>query len=259
MTTAASLINQALTDLGVENELSPSDPFLQEQSFNALIRMLNRWLSVGIDLGITLPTVPADDLGNPDDTEDAIATSLAIAVQKIAKRPASPALRKDQKTYYRQMKAVYVSTPVQDYPSSLPLGQGVNLGPRSRRFFPDPEATQMIISNKLRAMIAKLRARVVYLEGATVVTAIDHTVDNIVTGHQTIVCTAAVTITLDATPNDRDRTIVKVGQKNTKVIIDGNGKLIEADSTMTLRPLNTARQIGMDLEYSEELDRWFTT
>ena len=142
MTTAASVINQALVDLGVENQLSPPDPFLQEQAFDALIRMINRWTSVGIDLGITIPTTPADELGNPDDTEDALGTSLAIAVQKIAKRSASAALRKDQKIYYRQMKAVHVSTPVQEYPSSLPFGQGVNTGPRSKRFFPDPNADQ---------------------------------------------------------------------------------------------------------------------
>jgi hypothetical protein len=141
MTTAADIVSQALVSLGVENELSASDEFLEAQAFKALIRMINRWTSVGIILGITIPTVPADELGNPDDTEDALATSLAIAVQKIVKRPASAALRKDQKTYYRQMKAVYVPTPVQDYPSSLPLGQGVNTGPRSRQFFPNPEAT----------------------------------------------------------------------------------------------------------------------
>ncbi len=140
MTTAADIVSQALTDLGVQNELSTPDEFLEAEAFKALIRMINRWSSVGIDLGITIPTKPADDLGNPDNTEDALATSLAIAVQKIAKRPASPALRKDQKTYYRQMKAVYVPTPVQEYPSSLPLGQGVNTGPRSRRFFPGTQA-----------------------------------------------------------------------------------------------------------------------
>lgn len=104
-----------------------------------------------------------------------------------------------------------------------------------------------------------LEPRVTYLEGLTIVTAVDLTIDNAVTGHQTIVCTAAVTIKLDATPTDRDTAIIKVGQKNTEVIIDGNGKLIEEDSTMTLRRRNTKRQIGMDLEYSASLDRWFTT
>ena len=109
------------------------------------------------------------------------------------------------------------------------------------------------------AAIADLQARVIDLEGLTVVTAVDYTIDGTTTGHQTIVCTAEITVSLDPAPSDRDTATIKVGQKNTKVIIDGNGKLIEADSTMTLRRRQTKRQIGMDLEYSAELDRWFTT
>jgi len=109
------------------------------------------------------------------------------------------------------------------------------------------------------AAIADLQARAIDLEGLTVVTAVDYTIDGTITGHQTIVCTADLTVSLDPAPSDRDTATIKVGQKNTKVIIDGNGKLIEADSTMTLRRRQTKRQIGMDLEYSAELDRWFTT
>jgi len=119
-----------------------------------------------------------------------------------------------------------------------------------------------VINDRLDAIEARLdllEPRVTYLEGLTIVTAIDLTIDNAVTGHQTVVCTAAVTIKLDATPTDRDTAIIKVGQKNTEVIIDGNGKLIEEDATMILRRRNTKRQIGMDLEYSASLDRWFTT
>lgn len=111
----------------------------------------------------------------------------------------------------------------------------------------------------IKARLDAVEARLTYLEGLTIVTAIDLTIDNAVTGHQTIVCTAEVTIKLDATPNDRDTAKIKVGQKNTEIIIDGNGKLIETDSTLRLRSRNTKRQIGMDLEFSSSLDRWFTT
>jgi hypothetical protein len=111
----------------------------------------------------------------------------------------------------------------------------------------------------LYALIAALDVRVTYLEGLTVVTAVDYTIDGTTAGHQTIVCTAEITVSLDPTPSDRDTATIKVGQKNTQVIINGNGKLIEEDSTMTLRRRQTKRQIGMDLEYSAELDKWFTT
>ena len=117
--------------------------------------------------------------------------------------------------------------------------------------------TLRVISLELRMTAAE--AAIVDLQGLTVVTAVDYTIDGTVTGHQTIVCTNDLTVSLDPEPSDRDTATIKVGQKNTKVIIDGNGKLIEEDSTMTLRRRQTKRQIGMDLEYSAELDRWLTT
>lgn len=137
MATAASIIDNALNELGIVNELSPSDPFIEERVFQALIRMLNRWAGANIALGITIPTVPASELGNPESTEDAIITSLAIASQKIAKVKASAALRTDQKKYYRQMKAAFGLWPQQSMPHSMPVGQGNNLGPRTKRFFPE--------------------------------------------------------------------------------------------------------------------------
>ena len=137
MATASNIIDQSLQALGVQNELSEPDEFLQEQFFNALIRMINRWSSINLDLGITIPTVPADELGNPESTDDAMITALAIDGQKIAKVVAPVSLRKDNKIYYRQMKAAFGLWPEQSMPSSMPLGQGNNIGPRTKRFFPE--------------------------------------------------------------------------------------------------------------------------
>jgi len=139
MATAATIIDQSLQALGVQNELSDPDEFLQEQFFNALIRLINRWSSINLDLGITIPTVPADELGNPESTDDAMITALAIDGQKIAKVVAPVSLRKDNKIYYRQMKAAFGLWPEQSMPSSMPLGAGNNIGPRTKRFFPEVE------------------------------------------------------------------------------------------------------------------------
>jgi len=133
MATAADIVGGALEDLGIKNELSPSHPDLEGKFFAALIRLINRWSSINIDLGITIPTVPADELGNPESTEDALIASLAISGAKIAKVVPSLSLRKDQKIYYREMKAAFGLWPQQAYPSSMPIGQGNNLGPRARR------------------------------------------------------------------------------------------------------------------------------
>ena len=99
--------------------------------------MLNRWSGINIDIGITLPTVPADDLGEPESTTEGIYTSLAIEGQDIAKVVASAALRRRQKIAYRAIKTAFGIWPEQSMPNSMPIGQGNNLGPRTRRFFPD--------------------------------------------------------------------------------------------------------------------------
>jgi len=136
MATAADIVSGALEDLGIKNELSPSHPDLEGKFFAALIRLINRWSSINIDLGITIPTAPADELGNPDSTEDALRSALAMAGAKIAKVTPSITLRKDQKIYYREMKAAFGLWPQQSMPSSMPIGQGNNIGPRAPRFFP---------------------------------------------------------------------------------------------------------------------------
>jgi hypothetical protein len=137
--TAITIVDGALQALGVSNELNPDDPYLQEQFFNALVRLLNRWAAANIGLGITIPTASADELGNPASTDDCLMLSLAVAAAQIAKVTPSVSLRKNQKIFYRQMKAAFGLTPEQAFPSSLPLGQGNNGGPRAKRFFPEPD------------------------------------------------------------------------------------------------------------------------
>jgi hypothetical protein len=139
MTTAAKIVNKALTALGVHNELNPPDEYLQEQFFELLVEMLNEWAGVPIGLGLTIPTVPADELGEPESSTIAIYLSLAIEGQDTAKVQAKISLRRRQKVSYRKMKAAFGLWPEQSMPPSMPLGQGNNLGPRTKRFFPEVE------------------------------------------------------------------------------------------------------------------------
>jgi len=139
MSTAAAIVNKALQALGVQNELNPPDEFLQEQFFNLLIEIINMLSSINLDLGITIPTAPADLLGEPESTTTAIYTLLAIEGQMIAKVEAKAALRRTQKISYRNMKSAFGLWPTQPFPSSLPFGQGINDGPRTKRFFPEPD------------------------------------------------------------------------------------------------------------------------
>lgn len=110
---------------------------------------------------------------------------------------------------------------------------------------------------ELRMAAVELRldlveARLDYIEGLTVVTAIDHTVNNTVTGNQTIICTANVTVTLALAPNDRDK--VTVVSNGNAVDINGNSRVINGTSILKLRK---GIKIGLDMEYSSVADAWF--
>ena len=71
MATANEIVQLSLKYLGVQNQLTPADPRVVDDTFNELVDMLNRWASVGIDLGITIPTDISDELGNPAETKTA--------------------------------------------------------------------------------------------------------------------------------------------------------------------------------------------
>ena len=114
------------------------------------------------------------------------------------------------------------------------------------------EINEEIIAIKLRLddlelRVAALEARVTYLEGTTIVTAVDVTA----TGNQVIICTDILTVTMALTPLDKD--VVEVKSTNGNVIIDGNGSTIDGSSTVTIRRNNT----GLSMEYSSVADAWF--
>lgn len=111
-----------------------------------------------------------------------------------------------------------------------------------------------IINDRLDAIELRLdllEARVTYLEGLTIVTAVNVTIDNSVTGNQVIICTDTLTVTMAAIPLDKD--VVEVKSTNGNVIIDGNGNNIDGDSTVTIRRNYT----GLSMEYSTTADAWF--
>ena len=99
----------------------------------------------------------------------------------------------------------------------------------------------------IEAELIVLAARIAYLEGTMIVTAVDVTA----AGNTTIICTAALTVTLAADPLDKD--LVKVKQTNGSVTISGNSKNIDGDSSVIMRRNFT----GLDMVYSSTADAWF--
>ena len=145
-----------------------------------------------------------------------------------------------------------VESPLRSEPALDALG---NFNVRYADFFDQVAVNQNEFIERIDAIELRLdlvEARVTYLEGLTVVTAIDHTVVNTVTGIQTIICTAALTVDLILAPNDRDKVIVV--SQGFQIVIDGNGKTVNGDATVTLR---AGFEIGLQMEYSSALDAWF--
>jgi len=139
MATANKILQNSQIELGVNNTLTPLEGELQQASFDALVDMLNEWAEVNIALGITIPTNPADELGNPAGTDTALSTQLALYTASIFRIDPSRTLKQKAKKSWRRLKDAYGLWPVQTMPNSLPLGQGNKGGPRTRRFFPNDD------------------------------------------------------------------------------------------------------------------------
>jgi len=108
-------------------------------------------------------------------------------------------------------------------------------------------------SSSLNDAFNELEDRVDYLEGTLVVTDVDITTE----GNTTIICTAAVTISLTESPNDKDVVIIK--QTEYAVTVNGNGRDIDTvgNSEVIMSTPTTVITSGLVFVYSSELDRWF--
>ncbi len=73
-------------------------------------------------------------------------------------------------------------------------------------------------------------------------------------GTQTITCTAAVTITLNANPDDQE--IATVVIQNGDVTIQGNGRNVMGDTDVTVIFLNLQSDATLDFKYILETDEW---
>ena len=71
---------------------------------------------------------------------------------------------------------------------------------------------------------------------------------------QTIICTAAVTITLNANPDDQE--IATVVIQNGDVTIEGNGRNVMGDTDVTVIFLNLQSDATLDFKYILETNEW---
>lgn len=81
------------------------------------------------------------------------------------------------------------------------------------------------------------------------------TTDYTTVGDQTVICTDALTVALNAEPKDREQ--VKVIISNGDVAVSGNGKQINKDTDQTVIFKNLVTTATLDIVYILETDEWF--
>lgn len=80
-------------------------------------------------------------------------------------------------------------------------------------------------------------------------------VDYTTIGDQTIICTDALTVTLNDKPKDRES--LKVIVSNGDVTVAGNGKLINKEADQTVIFNNLVTTATLDIVYILDADEWF--
>jgi hypothetical protein len=80
-------------------------------------------------------------------------------------------------------------------------------------------------------------------------------IDYVTIGDQTVICNDALTVTLNAEPKDREQ--LKVIISNGDVTVNGNGKLINKLTDVTIIFKNLVTTATLDIIYILETDEWF--
>lgn len=73
-------------------------------------------------------------------------------------------------------------------------------------------------------------------------------------GSEIVVCDSSITVTLNDTPDDREMVTVKI--RNGDVVINGNGRYLDGESSITFIAEDLQGQPTVDIIYLLETDDW---
>lgn len=137
MSSGTSIVENALEEIGAHSIPAPAAPESIVKGEKTLSSMLQSWLSEGIDLGIVPLPAPGDELGEPEDTTNAITYKLALLLlPSFPGLPVTPTLVVNARTEFDTVKRLYQVFTIPDkvVSSTLPRGQGNQRFFRSRVF-----------------------------------------------------------------------------------------------------------------------------
>ena len=139
MSTAIDLITPALYLNGASSPINPASPELKNETFNVLVNMLIEWSSLNINLGVTIPTNPTDELNNPPDTNEVIKYQLAVRSAPYFQLTAPMSVMGEAAKLYSNLLTVYAPHSLPEWTDTLPVGAGNTRGSKPRVYFPTPE------------------------------------------------------------------------------------------------------------------------
>lgn len=139
MSTAISRITRALYLNGAASPINPASQELIQITFEDLISMLVGWAALNIDLGITIPTNPSDELNNPPDTDLVIAYQLSVLSAPTFRIDAPMPVKTKAAILWTELLTTYAPHPLPEWTDTLPVGAGNMRGSNPRVYFPTPE------------------------------------------------------------------------------------------------------------------------
>ena len=135
MSTAISVIHKAMYLMGAKSQVQSPDPNSVRILLEVLVEIIERWDSLNTNLGITLPTVTTDELGEPPWSTQAIYYTLCVDGAPLLRKTVTLDVLSKQNEFYADLLAVANPHPLPDYPDILPIGTGNMRGPKSRVFY----------------------------------------------------------------------------------------------------------------------------
>ncbi len=142
MSSGTHIIHEALKMLTAHSLLAPADNETMTSAMKRLNGIGQRWLSEGINIGITKLEVPGDEFNEPDDATNAIIDNLALELSPGFKDSVPSGLRSNAHVGKNMVEDLYKEIVINPRkPSRLLLkGSGNRQGYNNEVFF-GPDST----------------------------------------------------------------------------------------------------------------------
>lgn len=121
MTTAQTIIDDALSEILVNPDEAPLESSEVQYAIRTMNRMITAW---NFAIGFTVIDNPADTMDVPSYAEDAIVKHLAIHIAPRFDGFVSQDLRNAARGALASLKRIIIEVAESNYPSRLPIGSG---------------------------------------------------------------------------------------------------------------------------------------